>query len=167
MSFRINSIIFMAMLVMFATPGYGKTNDDTSYLTLSAGHVAIFDSGVDEPLVVKIEYRFKPQWKWDLAPAIGVARNRGGADFIFAFVEKDFHLSDKWVSSVNFGVGSFRDGGDLELGKDIEFRSGVRIAYKFVNNIRVGVELFHISNGGLGDLNPGTEPAFISVSIPF
>jgi hypothetical protein len=85
--------------------------------------------------VAKIEYRFKPQWKWDLAPAIGVARNRGGADFIFAFVEKDFHLSDKWVSSVNFGVDSFRDRGDLELGKDIEFRTGARIAYKFVDHI--------------------------------
>ncbi len=66
----------------------------------------------------------------------------------------------------SLGLGSFDDGEDVKLGHDLEFRSGIKITYQFKNDWRVGIGLFHLSNGGLGDRNPGTEPVFVGVSIP-
>ncbi|WP_422732780.1 acyloxyacyl hydrolase [Marinobacter azerbaijanicus] len=48
----------------------------------------------------------------------------------------------------------------------MEFRSGVKSFYRFHNKLRLGIELFHLSNGGIADRNPGTEVAFISLSFP-
>ena len=157
--------IFLTILLSFSCLSSAETDD--SYLTLALGHVAVFDSDVNDPGVAKIEYRFAPTDYWGLAPAIGFARSQGSASFAFAFLEKDFEIYDNWIIALNFGVGSFTDGEDVKLGKTLEFRSGVRFLYEFDNNMRFGLELFHLSNGGLGDLNPGTEPAFITLQIPF
>jgi len=66
-----------------------------------------------------------------------------------------------------FGAGVFDDSADIELGNTLEFRSGIELAYQFRNKVRMGVALFHLSNGGIGGDNPGTEALVFSVSIPF
>lgn len=136
------------------------------YLTLAAGHVGVLDDDINRPGVLKIEYRFSPRTKWLLAPAIGAARSGNGAGFVFADLEKDFFPSKRWVITPSFGLGSFDDGEDVRLGHSLEFRSGIKIAFQFDNEWRFGIALFHLSNGGLGDRNPGTEPMFLSLSIP-
>lgn len=82
-------------------------------------------------------------------------------------LERDSYLNARWVVTPSFGFGIFDDGPDIELGSELEFRSGVVVAYQFVNKVRLGLGAFHLSNGGISDTNPGTEPAFISVAVPF
>jgi lipid A 3-O-deacylase len=154
------------LLPLLAAAQPGSAEPTSPYLTLAVGHVAVLDSDIPDPVVYKIEYRFAPRWKWQLAPSVGVARSENGASFIFADLERDFFLGKHWVLSPSLGLGSFDDGKDVKLGNDLEFRSGLKIAYQFSNDWRVAVGLFHLSNGGLGDRNPGTEPVFIGVSIP-
>ena len=53
------------------------------------------------------------------------------------------------------------------MGNTIEFRSGGDFMYRFRNNVRVGVGVFHISNAGLGYRNPGSEQIIFKYQIPF
>ena len=64
-------------------------------------------------------------------------------------------------------AGWYVDGNEVKLGNRVEFRSGGDIYYRFKNNVRVGIGLYHISNAGLGDQNPGTEQALLKYQIPF
>jgi len=63
-------------------------------------------------------------------------------------------------------MGIFHDSEELSLGNDLEFRSGLEIAYEFRNKIRAGIAIFHLSNGGTSNKNPGTESLVFSVCIP-
>jgi len=130
----------------------------TRYLTMSRGGGTRCRS--------KAEFRFRPTTCWRLAPSIGAARSGNGASFVFADLERDFFVGRHRVVTPNFGLGSFDDGRDVRLGHDLGFRSGIKIACVFDNKVRLGIALFHRSNGGLGDRNLGTEPVFLSLALP-
>ena len=54
----------------------------------------------------------------------------------------------------------------MNLGNNLEFRSGVELAYQFKDKMRAGVAIFHLSNGGISSQNPGTEALVFSICIP-
>lgn len=134
-------------------------------LNLTVGQAGIFDSG-DPPLRYGIEYRGRSFSRWRLIPAVGAAIADNGASFVYTDLRHDFWLDDRWVVIPSFGVGAFDDGENLDLGHTIEFRSGLEVAYRFHGEYRVGVALFHLSNGGISDQNPGTEGLVASLCIP-
>jgi len=116
-----------------------------------------------------LEYRFKSfsgPWGFRLIPAVGAAISNNGAGFIYTDLRHDFYLSRRWILIPSFGVGIFNDSSEIELGDELEFRSGVELAYQFRNKIRTGIAIFHLSNGGIASENPGTEALVISVCIP-
>lgn len=63
-------------------------------------------------------------------------------------------------------MGIFNDSSEIELGNELEFRSGVELAYQFRNKVRAGIAIFHLSNGGISSENPGTEALVFSICIP-
>ena len=69
--------------------------------------------------------------------------------------------------SPSLAVGGYEDGDQIRLGHTLEFRSGGDISFRFRNNVRVGVGIFHISNAGLGYRNPGSEQIIFKYHIPF
>ena len=72
-----------------------------------------------------------------------------------------------FLLSPSLAVGAYEDGDQIRLGHTLEFRSGGDISYRFKNNVRVGVGIFHISNAGLGYRNPGSEQIIFKYHIPF
>ena len=164
MTFRSRNAVLLLLSLVASQVSVAETSK--RYLSIAIGHIAVLDDDVDNPAAYKIEYRFEPRTKWLLAPSIGAARSENSASFVFVDLEKDFFLGDRWVITPNFGLGSFDNGKDVKLGHELEFRSGLKLAYRSKSGWRFGVSLFHLSNGGLGDRNPGTEPAFLSLSIP-
>jgi hypothetical protein len=139
--------------------------DAVPMLNLTVGQAGILDSD-DPPLRYGIEYRARSFSRWKLIPAIGAAFADDGASFIYTDLRHDFWLDDRWVLIPSFGVGVFDDGDELDLGHTIEFRSGLEVAYRFRAEYRIGVALFHLSNGGISDQNPGTEVLVLSLCIP-
>lgn len=150
----------------FARCSIAETNP-AGYLDFAVGHMGVFDSGIENPQVLKIEYRFAKRLKWDLFPVLGAGQSANDASFVFFAVEREFLLTNSWILSPSFGVGTFNDGKDVRLGKELEFRTGIKLSYQLKKDVRLGFALYHLSNGGLSDRNPGTEPAFISISVPF
>jgi lipid A 3-O-deacylase len=52
-------------------------------------------------------------------------------------------------------VGLYQGNGDIDLGGPVEFRSSLDISRAFGKRLRIGVELYHISNARLYERNPG------------
>jgi hypothetical protein len=75
-------------------------------------------------------------------------------------------VKERWVLAINFGVAVFHDGHDVKHGSRLDFRSGMKTRYDISNNLRIGLEFSHLSNGSLADKNPGTELVFLSLSFP-
>lgn len=134
-------------------------------INLTFGKVGVFDDEFKADRV-GIEYRFRPFGKWNLIPAIGYALSEDDDSFLYADLRYDYWLSSRWVLIPSLGAGIFTNGEKLDLGSDFEFRSGLELAYRFNTNYRIGVALFHLSNAGISDNNPGTESLVLSLSIP-
>ncbi|OEY65518.1 acyloxyacyl hydrolase [Marinobacter sp. X15-166B] len=165
-SARVQLTHCLIALALCLTPQSVSAGHASRYLSFAVGHIAVLDGEIDDPLVYKLEYRFRPGTRWQLAPSIGAARSENGSTFVFADLARDFQLAGRWVLTPSFGLGVFNDGRDIKLGHDLEFRSGIRLGYEFHNHMRLAVEFFHLSNGGLGDLNPGAEPLFLAWFMP-
>jgi lipid A 3-O-deacylase len=134
-------------------------------INVTVGEVGIADN-VKDPYKIGIDYYFRPVGNWRLTPAIGLAAMKNGARFVHTDLRRDFWLSERWILIPSFGVGLFKDGEDFSLGQTLEFRSGIEIVYRFHEQWRVGLALFHLSNGGLADRNPGTEALMLSLGVP-
>ena len=167
MKHRIYYPVFVIMAFTFIACGANAETNPSGYLNFAVGHLGVFDSGIKEPEVLKIEYRFAKKLKWNLLPVLGAGRSANDASFVFVAIEREFLLTNSWIFSPSFGLGTFNDGKDVKLGNEFEFRTGIKLSYRLKNDIRLGLALYHLSNGGLSDRNPGTEPAFLSVSVPF
>ena len=134
-------------------------------LNFSAGQVGILD-GVSGATRYGIEYRGLPFSHWTVNPIFGYARAQNGASFVYTGIQHDFWLNQQWVLSANFGPGIFKVSDELDLGSSLEFRTGIELAYRTHHDARLGLALFHISNGGFAGMNPGTEVLVISLSLP-
>jgi lipid A 3-O-deacylase len=81
----------------------------------------------------------------------------------------DFPLGRRWRLTPSFGAGYYHVDhvrGDLNLGHNVEFRSGLELSRQFASGHRLGLGVFHLSNAALGHHNPGTELLQLSWAIP-
>lgn len=163
-SFKFSDYLLLVML-LFPVSGSADYQKSPAMVNLTFGQVGIADN-IKGASRYGLEYRTRPYSKWALVPAVGFARAENGATFVYADLRHDFWLNDRWVVIPSFGVGAFDDTEEIDLGETLEFRSGVELAYRFYGQYRVGVAVFHLSNGGLSDKNPGTEALVISLCIP-
>lgn len=85
----------------------------------------------------------------------------------YAGVGVDFFFGDRWVVTPSFAPSFYWRGSSKDLGEALEFRSSIGVAYRFDDHSRLGLELYHLSNAGLDDHNPGTEVLLAKYSVPF
>ncbi len=147
---------------------YAEEREEHAMINITAGQIGFLDD-LDGPQRYGLEYRFKsfsgPRG-FRLIPAIGFATSKNGAKFIYIDLKHDFYLGDRWMLIPSFGLGAFKNSEEINLGSKLEFRSGIEIAYQFRNKIRAGVAIFHLSNGGIANRNPGTEALVFSLCFP-
>ena len=84
-----------------------------------------------------------------------------GGIFIEEKISKNFFLTP------SFGMGAFSKGNGKDLGHEIEFRSTLEISYQLKNKNRIGLSVGHLSNAGIGDINPGTEILSLSYQVSY
>ncbi len=75
-------------------------------------------------------------------------------------------IADHYVIAPSFSAGLWSDGDGKDLGHTIEFRSQLEAGYRFDNDMRITAAFSHISNGDLGDDNPGVELGTLYFSVP-
>ena len=134
-------------------------------LALTAGQFNIEDPS-EGPTGGGVEYRWAPQGRWKLVPSAGFTLAEGGVAFGYAALRYDFHLGHSWSLTPVFGAGLFSNGGDLDLGHTVQFKTGIELTARVAERYRVGLLFYHLSNAGLSDDNPGVEVLEVVFGIP-
>jgi hypothetical protein len=165
-STHLSFIVVVVVVLSFNV--IAKEQKEYEMINITAGQVGILDD-TKATQRYGLEYRFKSfsgPFGFRLIPAVGAAIANDSAHFIYADIRHDFYLSRRWILIPSFGLGIFKDSSKINLGNNLEFRSGVELAYQFKNKVRAGVAIFHLSNGGISSQNPGTEALVFSICIP-
>jgi hypothetical protein len=128
-----------------------------------------FDVANPGPLAeVGLELRLAPRGPLALIPAVGGAINDAGDAYLYGGLAKELPLAPGWFLTPGVGIGVYGHGDDeegVDLGGAVEFRSILELAREFRPGTRVGLAFYHLSNGGLYDLNPGSNSAILTVSF--
>lgn len=140
-----------------------KKTVEPSRVVLGGGFAEIFDGR--PKLFWGAEYR--PAFRFHhLGPCFFLGSRKRNTYYAAAGLLTDLRLGSTWTLTPSFGVGYYRVDRGLNLGYDIEFRSGIELSRQFTCGHRLGLSLSHLSNGSLGEHNPGTELLQVVWSIP-
>jgi hypothetical protein len=111
-----------------------------------------------------VEIRLPHNWH-GIRPWLGTSVSDNGTWFAGAGFIYDLKPSPDWT--ITLGTGPFYYESEHEdLGFDLEFYSFVEVTHRLRNNIRLGLRVGHLSNAGLGRINPGTENVALVAVIP-
>ena len=141
------------------------TGDPGPLVALTAGRFNIEDPS-EGPTGGGVEYRWAPLERWKLIPSVGFTLADGGVAYGYAALRYDFHLGSSWRLAPVFGAGLFSNGGDVDLGHAVQFKSGIELSARVADRYRVGLLFYHLSNAGLSDENPGVEVLEVVFGIP-
>lgn len=156
----------MLVLVLAAEP----LEASPSPWRLGPPEAVVASSGVFDPLVdggsyeMGTEFRyaprrfsFLPRFVPALAPTAGVIAGSTGSLYIYGGVHADFPLGERWTFTPGWATGLYYRSPQFDLGGPLELRTSVELSYRLANGSRVGVCLYHLSNAGLFNRNPGSE----------
>lgn len=147
---------------LFAEPP--KTRDP-DLLVGSAGWFDVVD-GENEAAEARVEWRSGALW-WKVRPQVGAAATSDGGAYGYAGLRIDAYFGRHLVVSPSFSAVAYFDGGGKDLGSAVVGRSGFDVAWRFDNDVRIGLAFHHMSHGGIfGDENPGTEVVSLTYAIP-
>ena len=100
---------------------------------------------------------------WSIRPVGSIAVSDEEGNYFALGGIKEWYFYNNWSLGVGFSVGNFEEGIEEEdLGHDIEFYSRIMLGYQLKKMGLMRCEFGHISNGGLGDENPGAEIVMLS-----
>lgn len=120
------------------------------------------------------EFRFAPRrFSWlprfvpDLIPTAGTMASSRGILYAYGGLRIELPLADRWALGAGSAMGLYERAHGKHLNGPLEFRSHVELSFRLDNGSRVGLCLYHLSNGGLNqDGNPGSESLVLSYSAP-
>lgn len=150
----------LSLAAILTSPALAK---DPDYLRLAIGRFDVLD---DE---TAIEFRAEYQSDVELLivkPFGGVMGTSDGALYGYGGFLADIELGRRFVLTPSLAAGLYENGGGKDLGYAVEFRSSIEVAYRFDDQSKVGLSLYHISNASLSKDNQGTEIVSLSYSIP-
>ena len=152
-----------AALFAVAAPGSNARAAEPGFLTFGAGFYDFSDEGTG---VVSVEYTHKSALIWKIKPMGGVLVTFDGALYGYGGFGLDIFFGRRMVVTPSIAAGLYANGGGKDLGHVVEFRSSVKIAYRLDSRARIGLDLYHLSNAGLDDINPGANALMLTYSMP-
>jgi len=155
--------ICLTLFIIFLLGNFSFADDKDKW-SISMGQ---FDVNYRDQLSseLRFEYLYGKKFyenSFNLKPFIGIMRNGDNGSYLYTGLRKDIEVSNMWNFTPSFALGYYDRGKSLDLGYNLEFRSQIEFSYA-LGESRIGFNLNHISNAGLGDTNPGTESATVSL----
>ncbi|HUN51558.1 MAG TPA: acyloxyacyl hydrolase [Candidatus Sulfotelmatobacter sp.] len=139
--------------------------EDPDLLSFSGGYYDIYHR-IDPAAEGSIEYRNSRRF-WIFKTFGGLMANSDYTGYAYAGVLIDLYFGQHIVLTPSFAPGLWLKGHGKDLGYPLEFRSQIELAWRFADHSRIAISYSHMSNGGLGDRNPGVETAALSYIVPF
>jgi hypothetical protein len=137
--------------------------DDPSFITIGGGWYDFNDN--EQAAEFHAEWRGKKLF-WIFKPFAGAMFTSDAAFYGFGGFLTDFYFGRRIVVTPSIAAGLYADGDGKDLGSVIEFRSGLEVGWRFDDRSRLSAAVYHISNAGIDDNNPGTEIFSIGYSFP-
>jgi len=138
--------------------------DDPSFLTIGGG---VFDFLESDHRAGQFEVQYRPDLKlWIFNPMVGANVSTDGSLYGYAGISLDLFFGNRLVLRPSFAPGLYYEGNGKDLGYVLEFRSAAEVAWRFDDRSRLGLEISHRSNAGLGDKNPGEESLMLFYHLP-
>jgi hypothetical protein len=141
---------------------YMNEQEPVPEIVIALGAANIFDSS--RYAGYGLEYRYVPVWR-KLRPIVGYATTREQDQYVYIGVRYFFKLNDVWLFNPTFAVGLFDSEDGINLGGNLEFRSGFEFSREINDRVRFGFGLSHLSNSRIYRSNPGTETVELTLAI--
>jgi len=103
---------------------------------------------------------------WGLAVAAGLTLNDDKSVWVFGGLRRDFSLGGPWIITPAFAITLYEQGDGKDLGGPLEFRSALEIGHEWPNRKRLAFAIYHLSNAGIYDHNPGMNSLILTFSLP-
>jgi lipid A 3-O-deacylase len=166
---RLFVCLFAALLLATAPLQAGMPE----VIAASAGQFDVFNKG--KGVEGGWELRFAPRrfppmpgFVPDVIPMAGAMATSRGTLYVYGGFRMEIPLGKRWVASPNWSAGVYyrdRIEDSKDLGGAIEFRSGLELSYVLTQRSRLGLNLYHLSNAGIYDFNPGSESLVLTYSV--
>lgn len=112
-----------------------------------------------------IQWRGGGRW-WRLGPMAGAMATTDSAFDAYLGFSLEFSLGTRVGLRGSFAPSYYSKGDGKDLHGVVQFRSGIEAGWRFGRGLRLGLELYHLSNAGLQDLNPGEESLVLTFALP-
>ncbi len=150
----------LAVLAMIAE----ARADDPDLLAVAIGPYNVLRR--DKEAQLRLEYRFSYRLLSIIRPVIGALGTNDGTFYGYGGFRVEAVIAHHFVIMPEAVVGYWERGNGKNLGSHLEFKTGAEFAYRFADYSRLGVAFDHISNAGIGRVNPGVESALLVYSVP-
>ena len=149
----------VAVVLGFGAQAGAAHAEESAQLAVYAG---AYDISKTRSTEVGVEYRLRPR-AWGLVPAVGGAATEDGAFWGYAGLQRPFRIVPGWRLTPGFAVSVYEEGSTgKNLGGAVEFRSSLELARRLVGGSSLGLAVYHLSNGGLYDDNPGSNSVVLT-----
>ncbi len=156
-------IIVLFLIVNIKAALFAKENRPTSFLLIGVGgaNATHYSDGV-----FQLEYQYPQFWK-HLKPQLTFLFSKRYSKYMGIGVGWEFYLTKQIILTPSFSPGIYWKGNGRDLGYPIEFRSALEIVYEMKNQMRIGIQIFHLSNAHLSHKNPGLNALTLCLAFPF
>lgn len=111
-----------------------------------------------------LEWQFQPL-VWRIQPILGVLGSEESMRYGYAGLRREFWVGrGRLLLAPYTGAGYYDREEGPNLGGSFQFRSGLEVGFRFAAGWRLGASLYHLSNAGTEDPNPGTEAVVFVLS---
>ena len=156
--------VVLAAVLFALLPWDAAQADDPDFIS---GGIGYFDWNRQKSPAAEFRAEYRSDYTlWVFKPFGGIMATSEGAFYAYAGLGIDVFLGNRFVITPSIAPGFYAEGGGLDLGYPLEFRSQLEIAYRFDDRSRLGVAISHMSNASIVDENPGTESAILYYSVP-
>ena len=149
-----------------------SAKDNNTRLSLGTGVFNVMNDGTpphnDQSGMVNLEIQNGKKFFNYLRPFLGILGSNAGTYYAYGGFGIDSYFTKKknWVLTPAVACGYYKDGSEIKAGNHMEFYIGIDLFYRFRNNVRVGLGIFHISNADSGYRNPGSETLVLKYQVP-
>ncbi len=109
------------------------------------------------------ELRFPSPWR-GLSWVGGVAGTEEGSFWAYGGAQYAWHFTERWAIGPGFAVSLYEQGDGKDLGGVVEFRSNLELSTALTAKSRLALAVYHLSNAGLYEDNPGSNSLVLAWS---
>jgi lipid A 3-O-deacylase len=156
-------LILLFLIVSMKSLLFAQESRQTSLLLIGAGYS---NANKYSDSLFQVEYKYRNYFLWHLKPQITLLFSKCYSKYIGFGVRWEFYLTKQIIITPSFSPGIYWKGKGRDLGYPIEFRSALEITYEMKNKMRIGIQIFHLSNAHLSCKNPGLNALTLCVAFP-